>query len=135
MPLRGARIGLLLVFALGLILLRPADIDRHLDLSLEQILAEQEARESEVQERLKRVVVADGIGRADAAAIAEAYFFKHVGCGGYKGIRDGGKIWIVDGAFGYAGKPVKGFHIDKKSGRVISPIGPSYENPLDILKS
>ena len=122
------------MLALGLILFGPTNIDRLFDLSLEQILAEQEARHSKVRERLKRVVVADGIGRGDAAAIAEAYFFKHVGCGGFNGIRDGGRVWIVEGAFGFAGEPVKGFYIDKKSGRVVSPIGPSYEDPLDILK-
>jgi hypothetical protein len=28
---------------------------------------------------------------------------------------------------------VKGFYIDKHTGRVVSPIGPSYDNPLEIF--
>jgi hypothetical protein len=78
--------------------------------------------------------VADGVSKSEAELISECYFHQHVGCGGWTGIRDGGDYWIVDGAFGYAGKPIKGFHIDKRSGSITSPIGPSYATPFEILR-
>jgi hypothetical protein len=82
---------------------------------------------------LKAVTVADGISKSEAELIAECYFHQNVGCGGFTRIRDGGGYWIVDGAFGYAAKPIQGFHIDKSSGKITSPIGPSYATPFEIF--
>ena len=87
----------------------------------------------QLRAKLKTVTVADGISQSDAQIIGECYFAKNVGCGVFKGIQDGGDRWIVDASFGYAGKPVTGFYIDKHSGKVVSPIGPSYDNPLEIF--
>jgi hypothetical protein len=82
--------------------------------------------------RLKTITLVDGISQSEAQIIGECYFAKNVGCGAFHGVHDGGDRWIVDAAFGYAAVPVKGFYIDKQSGRVVSPIGPSYDNPLEI---
>jgi hypothetical protein len=87
----------------------------------------------ELRERLKTVTLADGVSQSEARIIGECYFAWNVGCGAFYGIRDGGDRWIVDGGFGYAAEPVKGFYIDKHSGKVVSPIGPSYDNPLEIF--
>ena len=93
-----------------------------------------EAQTIQLRTKLKAVVVADGISKSEAELIAECYFHKHVGCGGFTGVRDGGDYWIVDGAFGVAAKPIQGFHIDKSTGKVTSPIGPSYATPLGIFQ-
>jgi hypothetical protein len=84
------------------------------------------------RERLQTITLVDGISQSEAQIIGECYFAKNVGCGAFYGVHDGGDRWIVDAAFGYAAVPVKGFYIDKQSGRVVSPIGPSYDNPLEI---
>ena len=86
-----------------------------------------------LRQQLKGVTITDGISKPEAEIIAKCYFDKHVGCGAFLGIRDGGSNWIVDAKFGLAGKPVNGFHIDKNTGVVTSPIGPSYANPSQIL--
>jgi hypothetical protein len=85
------------------------------------------------REKLKTVTVSDGISQSEAEIIGRCYFLKHVGCGAFRGVLDGGDRWIVDGAVGPAGVPVQGFFIDKRTGKVTSPIGPSYDNPLDIF--
>ena len=77
--------------------------------------------------------MADGVFKSEAELIAECYFHQNVGCGGFTGIRDGGEFWVVDGAFGYAAKPIQGFHIDKSTGKITSPIGPSYATPFEIF--
>lgn len=87
-----------------------------------------------LSQKLNAVTVGDGISKSEAELIAECYFYHNVGCGGFTGIRDGGGFWIVDGAFGYAAKPIKGFHIDKTSGKITSPIGPSYATPFEIFQ-
>jgi len=92
-----------------------------------------DAKTAELRTKLKSITVADGISKSEAELIAECYFQRNVGCGAYTGIRDGGDYWIVDGAFGYAGQPIKGFHIDKNTGKVTSPIGPSYASPFEIF--
>ena len=91
------------------------------------------AQTSQLREKLGTVTVADGISKSEAELIAECYFHQNVGCGGFTGIRDGGDYWIVDGAFGYAAKPIQGFHIAKSTGRITSPIGPSYATPFEIF--
>jgi hypothetical protein len=92
-----------------------------------------EALASQLRQNLQTVTVADGISKPEADIVAECYFHQNVGCGGYTGIRDGGDVWIVDGAFGVAAKPIKGFYIDKSTGRITSPIGPSYATPFEIF--
>jgi hypothetical protein len=92
-----------------------------------------DAQTAELRAKLKAVTVADGISKSEAELIAECYFHQNVGCGGYTGIRDGGDFWIVDGAFGYAAKPIQGFHIAKSTGKITSPIGPSYATPFEIF--
>ena len=92
-----------------------------------------DGRATQVRQQLKAITIADGISKAEAELIAECYFYRNVGCGGFTGIRDGGEYWIVDGAFGYAAIPIQGFHIYKGTGKIISPIGPSYATPFEIF--
>ena len=87
---------------------------------------------AEWRQKLQTVTLADGISQSEAQIIGECYFAKNVGCGAFYGVHDGGDRWIVDAAFGYAAVPVKGFYIEKQSGKIVSPIGPSYDNPLEI---
>ena len=82
---------------------------------------------------LRSVDASDGINRAEAESIAEAYFLKHVGCGVYTGLASGPDSWIVKGKHGFAGDPIKGFLIDKQSGAIRSPVGPSYVRPEAML--
>jgi hypothetical protein len=77
--------------------------------------------------------VADGISKSEAELIAKCYFHQNVGCGAYTGVRDGGDYWIVDGAFGVVAQSIKGFHVDKSTGKITSPIGPSYASPFEIF--
>jgi len=88
---------------------------------------------AQLQEKLSTIQLADGVSQAEAQIIGECYFARNVGCGIFSGVHDGGDRWIVDAAFGYAGQPVKGFYIEKHSGRIESPIGPSYESPFEIF--
>jgi len=92
-----------------------------------------DAKTRELQAKLKAITVGDGISNSEAELIATCYFHQNVGCGVFTVIRDGGEYWLVDGAFGYAAEPIVGFHIDKKSGKVTSPIGPSYESPSELF--
>ena len=87
----------------------------------------------ELRKKLKGITVTDGVSKPEAEIIAQCYFHQNVGCGAFLGIHDGGSNWIVDAKFGLAGKPVNGFHIDKNTGRITSPIGPSYANPSQIF--
>src|SRR5205823_804262 len=88
--------------------------------------------DAELRQKLKAIVLSDGVSQSEAETIAQSYFARNVGCGAFTGIQDGRDRWIVDGKFGYAGEPIKGFFIDKRSGRVTSPVGPSYDDPLKI---
>ena len=103
---------------------------------------------AELRAKLKAITLADGISRSEADLIARCYFDRHVGCGAYKGIRDGGAHWIVKGAFGFGGYQIERFHIAKRNGKIIAGtiqpalngkpklsrvvIGPSYASPLEI---
>ena len=62
-----------------------------------------------------------GIDAPEARIIADAYFKMHVGCGVYEGISDSSEAWVVDGKYGYAGDPIRGFFINKKTGAITSP--------------
>lgn len=92
-----------------------------------------EARSAELRQKLRKIKTADGISKSEAELIAECYFHENAGCGGFTGIQNGEDFWIVDGLFGYAGTPIKNFRIDKRSGKITSPIGLSYETPLQIF--
>ncbi len=87
-----------------------------------------------LREQLKGITVQDGISQSEAEIIPKYYFELNVGCGGYNGVRDGGPFWIVEAQEGFAGTPVNGFHIDKKTGKISSPIGPSYSSPAELLR-
>lgn len=89
--------------------------------------------QKECRAELRTVILHDGVSRTEAEIIARSYFSHYVVCGGLMGIEDGGDRWIVDGRYGYAGEPRDGFYIDKRSGRLNSPVGRSYENPLRIF--
>ena len=92
-----------------------------------------EAQREELRQKLRAVTTADGISKSEAELIAECYFEMNIGCGAFTGIQNGGDHWIVDAKFGYAGTPVKGFQIDKGTGKIKSPIGPSYATPFQIF--
>lgn len=82
---------------------------------------------------LDRVDTTNGVSRAEATNIAQAYFLRNVGCGNFSGISEAPESWVVEGKFGYAGKPIRGFFINKKTGAITSPVGPSYAHPKDML--
>jgi len=82
---------------------------------------------------LSYVDASDGVSLSEATNIAEAYFLLHVGCGNYSGISELPDSWVVEGQFGYAGEPIRGFLIDKRTGAITSPVGPSYVRPGDML--
>jgi hypothetical protein len=103
-------------------------------LSSVAVAQEKNDKLSEALKRLSQINTQDGISYKEAQIIAEAYFAKNVGCGVFKGIQDDGKYWRVNAVFGYAATPVKNFRIYKKTGKISSPIGPSYDNPIDIAK-
>jgi hypothetical protein len=88
---------------------------------------------AELRVKLKAVTLSDGVSRVEAAVIARSYFARHIACGAYVGIHNGSDRWVVDAKFGSGGEPVKGFVIDKRSGKVTSPIGPDYNNPIRII--
>jgi hypothetical protein len=93
-----------------------------------------EARIVELRQKLLTVTTADGISKSEADLIAQCYFLENVGCGAFTGIQDGKDFWIVDAKSGLAGTPVNGFHIDKRTGKITSPIGPSYAIPSEIFR-
>lgn len=92
-----------------------------------------DAHTAELRQKLRTVKTEGGISKSDAEIIAECYFDQNVGCGAFIGIQDGGAFWIVDAKFGFAGTPVKDFQIDKSTGKITSPIGPSYPTPFQIF--
>ena len=65
---------------------------------------------------LQGVNTTDGISFHEADLIRE-YYDSNIGCGGLSSPTDGGPSWIINGAFGVAGKPIQ-FLIDKKTGIV-----------------
>lgn len=72
------------------------------------------------------------INREEADRIAKEYFKLHVGCGAFSGLSENSDVWIVEGKFGFAGKAIKGFFIDKYTGRINSTVGPSYANQAEM---
>jgi hypothetical protein len=83
---------------------------------------------------LAAVNMSDGVNKSDAEKIAKAYFLRHVGCGVFDHISEANDVWVVEGFFGYASQPIKGFLINKRSGAITSSVGPSYERPQDLLR-
>lgn len=67
---------------------------------------------------------AEPVDRMRALEIAKAYFSAHVGCGGFDDVTDGGDRWVIHARVGYAGTPVKGYYIDKKTGVLTPPPAP-----------
>jgi hypothetical protein len=86
-----------------------------------------------LRKELKAVTVADGISESEARIIGDCYFAEYVGCGAFSGVTDGGDHWIVNGGIGVAPISVHGFYIEKRTGKVVSAIGPSFTSPLDII--
>ena len=99
----------------------------------QRLVQEREAKAKQFRQRLVNLWTTNGVTKSEAELIGEFYFHKNVGCGGFAGIRHGGDVWIVDGFFGYAALPVKNFQINKRTGKITSPIGPSYATPLQML--
>lgn len=82
---------------------------------------------------LTSVDTLNGVDKNEAENIAKAYFLINVGCGVFDYISEEKENWVVEGFFGYAGQPIKGFLINKQSGSIISPVGPDYDHPQDML--
>ena len=95
---------------------------------------ERTAKTAMLRRQLIAITLLDGISQSEAEIIANFYFDRNVGCCAFNGIRDGGPFWIVNAQFGFAGTAVNGFHIDKLTGKISSPIGPSYSNPSELLR-
>ena len=93
------------------------------------------APEDDATSLVRSVNMADGVSRDEADRIARAYFLVHVGCGAYSGISESTGAWVVEGRFGYAGQPIRGFLINKRTGAIKSPVGPSYARPTHMLRS
>jgi hypothetical protein len=85
-----------------------------------------------VQGLLATVSTHDGIDKIEAENIAKAYFRHNIGCGYFKEVTDTEDNWVVQGGFGYAGTPIEGFLINKNTGAIASPVGPSYRSPFEI---
>ncbi len=91
------------------------------------------AEETEtIQSLLAAVSLQDGVNKFEAENIAKAYFRYNIGCGYFKEVTDSKNDWVVEGGFGYSGTPIKGFLINKKTGSITSPVGPSYKSPFEI---
>ncbi len=82
---------------------------------------ERMATTAKLRRQLSGITLQDGISQSEAEIIANFYFDRNVGCGAFNGIRDGGSFWIVNAQSGLAGTPVNGFHIDKVTGKILSP--------------
>jgi hypothetical protein len=82
---------------------------------------------------LAKVKTTDGINKKEANSIAKAYFLIHVGCGSFQDVTELKDAWVVNGVHGFAAEPITGFLINKRTGAITSPIGPSYERPKDLL--
>jgi hypothetical protein len=129
-------LGVLLAFGSVVFLTLEIQAARSLKKIMQEMQQISQAREAEtagLRRRLLNISTADGISKSEAELIAECYFHEHVACGAFLGIQDGGDFWVVDCVSGYFGKPARGFHIDKLTGKIASPIGPSYATPIQIF--
>lgn len=116
-----------ILFGMGLTSCARTDINR-------SSLNKYNKETKKLKTQLVKMNVYDGINIKEADIIARAYFHKYVGCGGYLSVSDGGTFWEVNGLFGLGARRIKGFQIDKMSGKITSPIGPSYLNPKFIFE-
>ena len=94
--------------------------------------APQEPTAAEWRAKLHTVDLSDGVSGDEARIIGQCYFKKNIACGAFFGVPDGGDRGIVDAGVGDESMPVHDFYIMKNTGRVVSSIGPSYDNPMDI---
>ena len=76
-----------------------------------------------------------GVTQDQAGAMAQIYFGRYIaGCGGADTPVDHGESWEVTPRMGIAGvKSGKPIIIDKHSGQVSYPGGPTFRNPADLL--
>ena len=87
---------------------------------------EEAERRAEYERELAAVVVADGVDEHEAKRLADEYFWRHIsGCGMVLALVDRGSYWEGPAAFGYAGVPIDPLRIDKASGDVSWPGGPT----------
>lgn len=92
-------------------------------------------KESKIKYLISTVNKSDGISEHEAKNLVEAYFLKNVGCGAYGKISESTDFWLIEVFEGVAGERVDGaLTISKSTGEISSPIGPSYENPEEILQ-
>jgi hypothetical protein len=90
---------------------------------------------SQLQAKLRTVVIEDGISQQEADVIAESYFlrFTPIACGSVARPIDGDTVWIAKTYFGIAPMPTREpIRIDKRTGRVTWSDGPTIENPMTI---
>ena len=76
-----------------------------------------------------------GVTQDQARAMAQIYFERYIaGCGGADTPVDRGTSWEVTPKIGVAGaKSGKSIIIEKRSGHVSYPGGPTFRNPADLL--
>jgi len=84
------------------------------------------------RDRLHAIDFAHGVSQSDARIIGECYFAKHIPRGKLTGVQDGGAQWIIEGNIGGYFPKKMSFDVDKRSGKIASQVGPSYDNPLDM---
>lgn len=87
------------------------------------------------REALSRVVVGDGVSRAEAEAIAAYYFHDVVGtgCGALGDVEDGGGSWRFPARVGYAGARDGDILVSKVDGSVKWAGHPTVADPLSML--
>jgi len=76
-----------------------------------------------------------GVTQDQASAMAQIYFGRYIaGCGGADTPVDRGESWEITPRMGIAGtKSGKQIIIEKHSGQVSFPGGPTFRNPADLL--
>ncbi|GAB2809725.1 hypothetical protein [Dyella kyungheensis] len=76
-----------------------------------------------------------GVTQDQAGAMAQIYFGRYIaGCGSADTLVDRGESWQVTPRIGIAGaKSGEPIIIDKHTGRVSHPGGPTFRNPADLL--
>ncbi len=83
--------------------------------------------ESDLKNRLSRVIVSDGINKEEAIAICDNYYhhFRYSGCGALDGLEETADTWNCIVLAGIAGKPTpEKIIIDKKTGITTWKYGP-----------
>jgi len=84
--------------------------------------------------KLRTVDLSDGVSQSEAMIIGQCYSDQHLGGGKITRVDDGADHWTAVGKLGgYVAKPLS-FEIDKRSGKITSQVGPSYNSPLEIYR-